>query len=129
MSPRRAGDLSPLLLFVIDALEAQDSRERRREARALRAFGELARAQIPARGVFAPTEDDLYRSIDAIAARHLGYAVAAKALRVKLADVETFATRDEIATATNHLRTVSDLAYFNAGLAFGVTFADVKSAR
>src|SRR5215471_12178375 len=101
MSPGRARDLSPLLLFVIDALDAQDSRERRREAQALRAFGELARVQIPARGVFAPTEDDLYRAIDAIAAKHLGYAMASKALRVKLADVEPFATRDEIATATN----------------------------
>jgi len=47
MSPRRAGDLSPFLLVVIDALEAQDSRERRREAEALRAFGELARIEIP----------------------------------------------------------------------------------
>ncbi len=127
MSPRRAGDLSPLLLFVIDALEAQASRERQREGQALRALGELARVQIPARGVFAPTENELYQAIDAIAARHLGYAVAAKALRIKLADVEPFAARDEIATAANHMRTLSDLACFNAGLAFGVTFADLKS--
>lgn len=127
MSPRRAGNFSPLLLVVIDALEAQDSPVRRREARALRAFGELARVQMPARGVFAPTENELYRVIDAVAAKHLGLAAPMKALRVRLAGVEPFATRDEIASAANHVRIVSDLAYFYAGLAFGVTFASRTS--
>ena len=129
MSPRRADDVSPLLLLVIDALEAPANRERRREGQALRAFGELARVQIPARGVFAPTENELFRAIEAIAVKHLGYAAAVRVLRAKLADVEPFATRDKVATAANRMRAIDDLTYFNAGLAFGVTFADLKSAR
>ena len=129
MSPRRAGDLSPLLLLVIDALEAQDSRERQREAEALRAFGALARIQIPERGVFAPTEDELYQAIAAVAARHLGLTAATKTYRAALSAVEPFAIRDEVATAANHLRTVSDVAYFSVGFAFGVTFADLMSRR
>ena len=127
MSPRRAGDLSPLLLVVVDALEVQNSRERQREGHALRAFGELARVQIAARGLFAPTEDELYQAIDAVATRHLGLPAATRALRVKLAAVEPLAKRDAIASAVNHVRAVSDQAYFGAGFAFGVTFADPKS--
>jgi hypothetical protein len=120
------GDLSPLLLVVIDALEAQQGRQRRREALALRAFGELARVQIPARGVFAPTENELYQAIDEIAIAHFRLRSATKALRARLASVEAFEARDEIASAANHAREVSDLAYFYAGLAFGITLADLR---
>jgi hypothetical protein len=41
--------------------------------------------------------------------------------------VETFERRDPIETAENQLRAVSDQAYFYAGLAFGVTLADVTA--
>jgi hypothetical protein len=129
MSPRRAGDLSPLLLVVIDALETQDSRERHREAAALRAFAELARVEIPARGVFAPRESELCEAIEAIATRHLGFRGPMKALRAKLATVEPFERRDAIASAATRVRTVSDAANFSAGFAFGVTFADIASSR
>lgn len=129
MSPRRDGDLSPLLVFVIAALEAHANRDRRREGRALRAFGQLARVQIPARGVFAPTEDELYRAIDAVAVKHLGLRRASDSFRAALTRVEPFDTRDAIAAAANHLRTISEGAYFDAGLAFGVTFADLASRR
>ena len=127
MSSRRAGDLSPLLRGVGAALEAQNSRERQREGHALRAFGELARVQVAARGLVAPTEDELYQAIDVIASRYLGLPAAARALRVKLAAVQPLAKRDAIASAANHVRAVSDQAYFGAGFAFGVTFADPKA--
>jgi hypothetical protein len=127
MSPRRAGDLSPLLLVVIDALEAQHGRQRRREGRALRAFGDLARIQVPARGVFAPSENDLYQAIDAIATRHLDLAAALKTLRKSLRKVKQFGTRDEIASRANDVRMLSDLAHFYVGLAFGVTLADLAA--
>ncbi len=83
MSPRRAGDLSPPLPVVIEALEAPGSRERRREAAALGALGELARIEIPPRGVFAPSESELYQPIEAITTRHLGFSAAMKAVRVR----------------------------------------------
>jgi hypothetical protein len=127
MASRQAGGLAPLLLLVIEALEAQNNRDRQREAYALRAFGELARVEIPGRGVFAPTDSELYEVIESIAARHLGFAPAAKALRRQLGAVEPFATRDAVASAANHVRTISDLAYFDAGLAFGITFAELRS--
>lgn len=129
MSPRRAGGLSPLLILVIEALEAQVGKDRQREGDALRAFGELARVQIPARGVLAPTENELYQAMDRIATTYLGLSNPRKAFRAALASVEPFAKRDEIECVVNQLRAVSDIAYFNAGLAFGVTFADLKSIR
>lgn len=60
MSPRRikkkaAGNLS-LLGLLIAALEEEESHDRPNEALALRAFGELALKQVPARGVFSPAE-------------------------------------------------------------------------
>lgn len=36
-----------------------------------------------------------------------------------LAGVEPFNRRDEIESAADHLRSNSDVAYFNVGLAFG----------
>lgn len=129
MSPRRAGGLSPLLVLVIQALEAQDNKERPREAEALRALGELARVQVPTRGVLAPSEDALYQAIDHIATAHLGLAVPRKALGTALIAVEPYTKRDEIEVAVNHLSAVLDVAYFNAGLAFGITFADLRVTR
>ena len=35
----------------------------------------------------------------------------------------------EIEAAVNHLSAVLDVAYFNAGLAFGITFADLRVTR
>jgi hypothetical protein len=79
--------------------------------------------------VFGPTENELYQAIEAIAKRHLELSGGMKALRGTLAAVEPFAKRDAIESAANRVRTVSDLAYFSAGFAFGVTFADIVSRR
>ena len=122
------GTLSPYLMSVIAALE-QDAAERPGEAQALRAFGELALVQIPRRGVFAPADGELYSPIATIADRHLGLRVSRTAFLDATAAVEPFARRDEIQSAANDFQTVSDLAYFYAGLAFGVTFADLRSFR
>jgi hypothetical protein len=58
------------------------------------------------------------------ARKHLGLAEPRKKYLAATAAVEPFAKRDEIESAVNHLMTVSDNAYFYAGLAFGVTLAD-----
>lgn len=129
MSPGRAGGLSPLLVLIIDALEARKNPDRPQEGAALRALGELARVQVITRGVLAPSEDELYNAIDRIATTHLGLGDPRKSLGTALADIEPFTKRDEIEVAVNHLCAVLDVAYFNAGLAFGVTLADLRSTR
>ena len=126
MSSRRAGGLSPLLLLMVEALDARHDKDRPDEGKALRELGALARIKVPARGVLAPTEDELYNAIDQIAMRHLSLGVPRKALGAALLGVEPFAKRDEIEVAVNHLCAVLDVAYFNAGLAFGVTLAEFR---
>ena len=44
-----------------------------------------------------------------------------------LARIEPLASRDEIEVAVDHVCAVLNIAYFNAGLAFGVTLADLRS--
>lgn len=129
MSPRRAGAISPLLVLIAEALDADGRRERPGEGAALRAFGALARTQIPARGVFAPIENDLYTAIDAIANEHLDLATLRKAFGRTLVGIEPLTKLDEIEVAVNEFCAVSDIAYFNAGLAFGVTLAELRSTR
>ena len=124
-----AAALSPVLVLLINALEEQDAHDRPGEARALRAFGELALRQVPTRGVFAPTESDLDAAIDQIADKHLGFRGPRKACRKATAGVEPFAKRDEIESTANHVRTISDRAHFYAGLAFGVTLVDFGRVR
>jgi hypothetical protein len=53
---------------------------------------------------------------------------ARRELREAPGVVETFEQREPIESAMNHVQTISDQAYFYAGVAFGVTLADVRSA-
>ena len=129
MSPSRAGALSPLLVLIINALEARQSKDRPQEGQALRALGQLARVQVLTRGVLAPSEYELYNAIDRIATAHLGLGGPRKALGAALAGVEPFTKRDEVEVAVNDLCAILDVAYFNAGLAFGVTLAELRSMR
>jgi hypothetical protein len=102
MSPRRAEGISPLLVFIAEALDEQQ-KERPREGEALRALGELARVEVFARGVLAPSEDALYQAIERIATTYLGLGKARKALGDALTAVEPFNKQDEIQDADNHL--------------------------
>jgi hypothetical protein len=133
MSPRRvpkaAGALCPTLVLLINALEERDALDRHGEGDALRAFGNLAAQQIPARGVFASLESDLDIAIDEIAKQYLGFEKPRKEFFKATAGVEPFAKRDEIESAANHLRTVSERAQFYAGLAFGITLVEFGSIR
>jgi hypothetical protein len=135
MSVRRpakaAGPLSPTLVLLITALEQQDahSHDRPGEAQALRALGQLAVRQVPARGVLAPIESPLDLAIDEIAGQYLGFREARTALVRATSVVEPFAARDEILSAQNHLRSVSDRTQFYAGVAFGVTLVEFGAIR
>jgi hypothetical protein len=133
MSPHRlrrsAGAVSPTLAALIAALEEVDSRDRPGEARALHALAELAVKQVPARGVFAPSEPDVSTTIEQIAKDHLGMEMPRRVFLAATARVEEFADREAIEAAANHMMTLSDLAYFYAGLAFGITFVQYGEAR
>jgi hypothetical protein len=45
------------------------------------------------------------------------------------AQIQQFANRDAIEAAANHMMALSDVAYFYAGLAFGITFVQYGEAR
>lgn len=133
MSPRRTSKaaFSPTLELLVKALKQQhaQSSDRPGEANALRALGELAVIHIPGRGVFAPNEDHLENAIDEVATKHLGFKLARKAFFVATSAVEPFARRDEVETAANHLRSISDRAQFYAGLAFGITLVEYDAVH
>jgi hypothetical protein len=126
---RKAARHLPILALLIEALEDQDSHDRHNEGRALRAFAELALKQVPTRGVFAPKEPDLDKELEAIARKYLDFGTPRKQFFDATAKVEPFAMRDQIESAANHLISVSDDAYYYAGLAFGVTLVDFCSLR
>jgi hypothetical protein len=127
---KKSERLSPLLVRLIDAAEharEDDGRDTRGAAQALREFGELALWGLPIHGVFVPNNNDISMIVDRVAKRHLDWEKARSELREALKVVEPFARRDPIESAHNHVRAVSEEAYFYAGLAFGVTLADLAS--
>jgi hypothetical protein len=110
--PKAAGALPLTLELIAKALDEHHAQtgDRQGESDALRAFGELALKQFPARGVFAPIESELDSAIDNIAKRFLGFEKPRKEFFDATARVEPFAKRDEIESAANHLRSVSECA-------------------
>jgi hypothetical protein len=125
MSPSRANTLSPLLALVVEVHNARTQRGQPREGEALRALAQLARVEIVTRGVLSPSEDGLQRVIDEIARAHLGLESATDELNEALGAVEALAVRDRVEIAMDQVRGIAEIAYFNAGFAFGVTFAEL----
>jgi hypothetical protein len=130
MARKRAGkgeQCSPLLVRLIKAAEHAgrdaEGRDIRGAARVLREFGRLALWALPIHGVVVPNNNDVSLIVQRAAKEHLDWEAARNQVRAALAVVEAFELRDPIETAENHLRAVSDEAYFYAGLAFGVTLA------
>lgn len=127
---RKAGGLPPLLIRLITS--AKQAREDAGGCdisavpNALRDLGALALWAVPVHGIFVPNEPQIAVAIERIAKEHFGWVDARRELREALAVVPQFAERDAIATACNGVVTVSDEAYFYAGLAFGVTLADLS---
>ena len=127
MSPRRTtkpGRLPPALVRLIEAIEQQGSAPKSRDivaAGALRDFGDLALWALPVHGVFVPNDERIALIIERVARRHLGLKEATRELLEALATVEAFDRRDAIESAHNQIRSVTEEAYFYAGLAFGIT--------
>ena len=130
---RKSEGLSPLLVRLIEAAEHSgedaEGRDIRGAAQALREFGQLAEWALPIHGVFVANNEDLSTTVERVAKQHLDWEHARREVREALEAVESFGQRDPIESAQNHLRAVSDEAYFYAGLAFGVTFAEFRSVQ
>ena len=128
---KKSERLSPLLVRLIDAAEhaREDAagRDIRGAAQALREFGQLALWALPIHGVFVPNNNDVSMIIERVAKQHMDWEEARGEVREALRAVESFAERDSIESAQNHLRAASDEVYFYAGLAFGVTLADLAT--
>jgi hypothetical protein len=127
MSNQAQGRISPLLRLLADSLDARRNPDHPAVAAALIELGQLARLQIPARGVLPLSDDQLFDAIDRVATKHLDLATVRQSLDVALEQVDLLSSRDKIEVAVDHLSAVLNVAYFNAGLAFGVTLADLRS--
>lgn len=126
MSQEETERISSVLRLLAESLDARWT-DGAQVGAALREFGKMARLRIPAYGVLPLSDDQLFDSIDAIAVKHLSLAVAREAMKAAVERVEPLASRDEIEVAVDHVCAILNLAYFNAGLAFGVTLSDLKS--
>ena len=130
--PRRQSKSAPLadwpwtLRWVIQAAERECPRG---HARALRELAALALHKVPSRGIFDPGvrgEEDLFAAIESVAKAHLEFVEARAAWRNALQDRGiTLEQRDALEQAALQVQSVSDTAYFYAGLAFGLAFAYV----
>jgi hypothetical protein len=128
---RKSEGLPLLLMRLIEAAEhsGEDAQGRgiRGAARALREFGQLAQWALPIHGVFVASNEDVSTAVERVAKQHLDWEAARREVRQALDAVASFDQRDPIESAQNHLRAVSDEAYFYAGLAFGVTLANLAN--
>lgn len=123
-SPTSSIVLPPLLAHVIRAA-ANDARlADPNHAAALQALARLFMLALPARGVLA-LGDDLCQNIDDIATRHLDRATAEKQFSVAVSRIDSVHQRDAIETAHAKIVNVSELAHYYAGLAAGITLAEL----
>jgi hypothetical protein len=128
---RKTERLPTLLVRLIEAAENAgtdaEGGDIRGAARALREFGLLALWALPIHGIFVPNNNNVSLVIQRTAKDHLEWEEARSEVRAALGAIETFDLRNPIESAENHLRAVSDEAYFYAGLAFGVTLAELST--
>ena len=95
-------------------------------AEALRELTTLALHKVPARGVFDPAargEQELFAAIEAVAKTHLDLAEARAAWRSAITAAKLdLDRRDDIERTALQVQSVSETAYFYAGLAFGLAY-------
>ena len=111
--------VSPLLAHLIRAA-ARDSRDR---ASALTDLAKLFTLIVPMHGV-EPAED-VREAIEKAATRHLRRADAEAELRRAVARVAGVKDRDAIESACMQLVESGELAHYYAGLAAGITLAEL----
>jgi hypothetical protein len=113
----------PLLRQIVESAELECPRG---HSEALVDLTSLALRKVPARGIFDPAirgEHDLFAAIESAALTHLDLAEARAGWRSTLDSAALpFDRRDDIERAAQQVQSVSDTAYFYAGLAFGLTF-------
>lgn len=127
--PSRAVSLAewpPTLRQIIRAAERECPSG---HAEALRELTELALTKVLSRGIFDPTwrgEDELFAAIESVAQAHFDLADARTAWRAALqAAAIGIDARDQVERAALQVQSVSDTAYFYAGLAFGLASISV----
>jgi hypothetical protein len=111
--------LPPLLSHLIRAA-ARDSKDR---ASALTDLAQLFHSTVPMHGV-NPAEP-VREAIERIAARHLRRRDAEAELRRAVARITSVKERDAIETACVQLLETGELAHYYAGLAAGITLAEL----
>lgn len=116
---RSSTPLPPLLTDLIRAA-ARDSRSR---ASALADLARMFMLIVPMHGV--DPKDDVRADIEKIAARHLRRRDAEAGLRRAIARINGVKERDAIETACIELLESSELAHYYAGLAAGITLAEL----
>ena len=116
---RQRARMSPLLAHLIRAA-ARDSRDR---ASALTDLAKLFTLIVPMHGV-EPAEG-VREAIEKIGARHLRRADAEAELRRAVARVASVKERDAIETACVQLLESGELAHYYAGIAAGITLAEL----
>jgi hypothetical protein len=130
--PRRQSKSAPpadwpwTLRWVIEAAEQECPHG---HASALRELTALALHKVPSRGIFDPAvrgEEDLFAAIESVAKAHLELVEARVSWRHALeAGGVNLEQRDALEEAALQVQSVSDTAYFYAGLAFGLAFVYV----
>jgi hypothetical protein len=124
MSRRKRQVRIPAILeAVIETLEQQDFHNAKGAAGALRAFAEMAALEVPARGAFAADRPELYQRIERIATAHLGFGEVHRRFSEATESIPDAELRELIQVSANEMQTLSDQAYFYAGLAFGITLS------
>jgi hypothetical protein len=126
VSSRPAIGLPPLLASIIRAVATDSRHEGDAGGRAL-ALHDLARlfmTVVPLRGL--DPADDVREEIDRIANRHLHRGRAEAHFRSAVDRIVSVKERDSIETA--HLQVIesSELAHYYAGLAAGITLAELS---
>ena len=120
-------DWPPILRRIVRAAELECPRG---HAEALRDLTTLALRQVPACGIFDPSakgEHELYTAIESVARAHLEMSDARGSLQSALdAAALSLERRDEIERSALEVQSISDTAYFYAGLAFGLAFLSVS---
>lgn len=126
MSRRRekqaTGALPPLLVRVIRAAHRDGKPD---VAQALAAYGHYALMAVPIGGVLSRDESQFYNAVERVARKHLGFTEARRAFSRTIKSIEPLERRDGIDSAATAFQGASDSAYFYAGLAFGITLADI----
>jgi len=126
IASRPTADWPPPLRRLIRAAELECPPG---HADALRELTTLALHKVPARGIFDPAargEHELFGAIEAVARAHLEFADARTVWRKALsASTLTVNQRDDLDRAALQVQSVSDTAYFYAGLAFGLAYTSI----